>query len=455
MTLMSELRTLAEFIVNLTLDKVPQSASATAGLCILDTVGVAVGAAQNAQIVSVSDAWLKNNGTAQQQADVWGQGRKAPVATAAFLNAMMGHTLELDDVHTNSKTHIGTVVVPAAWSMAQWLGKSGKDLIEAVLCGYEITARIGMALGVSAHRNKGWHATSTAGTFGAAAACAKLLGLNVDQTVYALGMAGTQSFGLWAFLGDSATSKVLHPARAAQSGLESALLAQAGMTGPEHILTAKDGGLLAAMSDDYDVSLVTAGLGEVWEILAMDNKPYPCCRSTHCGIDAALALRAQEPQIAEKLDHATIYTYLVGNKQCGMSQGSRDPHTAVEAKFSTPYTAASAMLDGEVNLTHFVADKMERPVVRDLLSRIKVETDDAFTANYPDHWGCRLEAVLKDGTVLTKTVTDASGSVSNPLTQEQVLAKAYALFVKTQGDRAEAMARSVMNVASAPVLPAL
>jgi len=450
---MSELRTLAEFIAGLSLDDVPQRVKEAAVLCVLDTVGVAVGAADHTQVRSVSDAWLKNSGTADREADVWGQGRTAPLSTAVFLNGLMGHTLELDDVHTNSKTHIGTVIVPAAWGMAQVLGKSGRALVEAVICGYEITARIGMALGVSAHRNKGWHATSTAGTFGAAAACAKLMELSVDQIVYALGMAGTQSFGLWAFLGDSASSKVLHPARAAQSGLEAALLAKAGMTGPEHILTAKDGGLLAAMSDNYDVALVDKDLGEVWEILAVDNKPYSCCRSTHCGIDAALALREIEPQIAEKIDHAVVYTYLVGNKQCGMSQGSIDPHTAVEAKFSTPYTCACAMLDGDVMLRHFETDMIERPQVRDLLSRIKVETDEGFTAQYPLHWGCRLEVFLKDGTKLEKIVQDASGSVDNPLTREQVYRKAKGLLIQTQGDRAEAQAKAVLNLLKAEVLP--
>ena len=450
---MTELRRLPEFISGFSITEAPACVVETACMCILDTVGVAVGAADHAQVRSISDAWLKTAGKAEKEVDVWGQGRTAPLATAVFLNGLMGHTLELDDVHTNSKTHIGTVIVPAAWGLAQYLGKTGRELAESVVCGYEITARIGMALGVSAHRNRGWHATSTAGTFGAAAACAKLLGLTADQIVYALGMAGTQSFGLWAFLGDSASSKVLHPARAAQSGLEAALLAQAGMTGPEHILTAKDGGLLAAMSDDYDVSLVDKDLGTVWEILAVDNKPYPCCRSTHCGIDAALALREIEPQIAEKMDHAVVYTYLVGNKQCGMSQGSIDPHTAVEAKFSTPYTSACAMLDGDVTLSHFESDMIERPQVRDLLSRIRVETDEGFTSQYPLHWGCRLEVFLKDGTKLEKTVQDASGSVDNPLTRDQVFRKAKGLFAQTQGDRAQEQAKAVLDLLEAQVLP--
>ncbi|MGN1369131.1 MAG: MmgE/PrpD family protein [Aristaeellaceae bacterium] len=449
---MSELRTLAAFITGFPSDQVPAAVREATVLRILDAVGVGAGAAKNAQIQSVSRAWLEKGGHAQREADVWGQGRTAPVSDAVFLNAMMAHTLELDDVHTGSKTHIGTVVVPAAYGLAQMLGSSGRELIDAVLCGYEVTARIGMALGVSAHRNRGWHATSTAGTFGAAAACARLLGLSEDQTVSALGMAGTQSFGLWAFLGDSASSKVLHPARAAQSGMEAALLAQAGMTGPEHILTARDGGLLAAMSDDYDVSRVTEGLGTAWEILRVDNKPYPCCRSTHCAIDAALALRRDDPELAGKIDHAVVHTYLVGNKQCGMSQGSRDPHTAVEAKFSTPYTAAAALLQGDVTLRDFLPESIERPEARALLGRIRVETDDGFTAQYPDHWGCRMEVFLKDGSTRDVTVADASGSVSNPLKAEQVCQKARGLFAEVMTDAA-GLADRLLALESATVLP--
>ncbi len=452
---MSELRTLAGFIAGLSLSAVPDRVMQAAKLCILDNVGVGIGAAAGTQVMSVGNAWAEKSGKAKREADVWGQGRKAPVSDAAFLNAMMSHTLELDDVHTNSKTHIGTVVIPAAWSLAQYLDKSGSELIEAVICGYEVMARIGMALGVSAHRNKGWHATSTCGTFGAAAACAKLLGLSEDGIVSALGMAGTQSFGLWAFLGDSASCKVLHPGRAAQSGLEAALLAKAGMTGPEHILTAADGGLLSAMSDAFDVRLVTGGLGEKWEILSMDNKPYPCCRSTHCAIDAALALRRERPDAAEKLDHAVVYTYLVGNKQCGMSRGSRDPHTPVEAKFSTPYTAACAMLDGEVSLRHFSPESIERPEIRSLLGRIRVETDAAFTANYPEHWGCRTELFLKDGTKAEKTVADASGSVDNPLTASQVAAKARGVMEAVIGNKADSVIEAMLKLDELSVLPSL
>lgn len=368
---------------------------------------------------------------------------------------MMGHTLELDDVHTDSKTHIGTVVIPAAWSMARYLGKTGKELLEAVVCGYETMARIGMALGVTSHRNQGWHVTSTAGTFGAAAACGKLLNLTEDQMVSALGLAGTQSFGTWAFLEDGATNKVLHPARAADSGCQAALLAYAGMKGPEFILTAEDGGLFYAMTGEPDPSKVSKGLNTEWEILNLDNKPYPCCRSTHCAIDGILALRSEEGIKAEDVDEITVRTYLVGNKQCGMSEGSRKPKTPVEAKFSTPYTVAAALLYGKVSLEEFLPERITETVVQDLLSRVKVETDDDFSRQYPTHWGCRVIVTCKDGKVVQKLIQDASGSAYQPLTVEQIRQKVIPLIEMGTGKNGSEIVEQILSLESREVLPVM
>lgn len=446
-----ELRDLAHFLANLETENIPEFVKKTANLCILDSVGVAIGAKENPQIQNVLRDYLEICGN-KGSAHIWGTGKRVPLLTAVFMNAMMGHTLELDDVHTDSKTHIGTVVVPAAWSMAEYLGKSGDEFLLAVICGYETMARIGMALGVSAHRNLGWHVTSTAGTFGAAAACAKLLGLDEDQTVSALGLAGTQSFGTWAFLADGATNKVLHPARAAASGCEAALLAKAGMTGPEFILTAEDGGLFHNMTNEPKPEMVASGLGEKWYIMEMDNKPYPCCRSTHCTIDGTLSLRRQGLR-AEDVESIQVRTYLVGNKQCGMSEGGRNPKKPVDAKFSTPFTVAAALLYGEVTLEHFQEENILRPEIQELLHKVTVETDGRFTEKYPDHWGCRVIAVCKDGRVMEQEVEDASGSVYNPLSEEQVRGKVTALIRETCGAQAEEIVAAILSLSGRSGLP--
>lgn len=449
---MTEVRQLAIFVQRLQWDHVPEEVRKTVRNVVIDSVGVGVGACRNEQNLKVIEEFERIE-KEEKSVGIWGQGKKTSLLSAVFLNAIEGHTLELDDVHTNSKTHIGTVVVPAAWSMAEYHKKTGKELLLAVLCAYEVVSRIGMALGVSAHRNLGWHATATAGIFGSAVACGKLLGLTADELVHAMGMAGQSAGGTWAFLEDGASCKVLNPAVAAVNGARCALLAKSGMTGPEHVLTTKDGGMLAAMSNDYAAELAAKDLGLIWEVLHMDNKPYPCCRSTHCTIDGALYLKKKHSINAEDVDKAEVYTYLVGNKQCGMSPGSIKPKVPVEAKFSTPFTVANALLFGRVGLKEFEQENINNAEVQELLSRVKVITEDSFTEQYPKHWGCRVKIFCKDGSVYETTVQDASGSVNNPLTEEQLLQKISGLLYMAMPEAsAEKLLKQLLNLEHEPVV---
>ena len=462
---MNELTGLAEFIVRLKLEDVPDKVKCTAADCILDTVPVAAGAWKRGLLRDVAEVLTLETGGCEQAVSVWGTGETAILSQAVLLNGMAAHSMELDDVHTRSKTHIGAVVIPAAWGMAEYLQKGPEDLLLAVICGYEVTARIGMAFGVSAHRKKGWHATSTAGTFGAAAACGKLLGLSADQMAAALGLAGTQSFGVWAFLADGANCKILHPGRAAANGTEAAQLAQAGMTGSRYIREAKDGGLLAAMSDEPELSWVDWKLGESWEICHMDKKPYPCCRSTHCAIDAALALR-EEPGVCggaglgkesmpdlDTVGEIDVFTYLIGNQQCGMSEGSREPKNVVDAKFSTPFTVACALLYGSVTEEYFTEEVISDRRIQDLLHKVRVITDEDFTEKYPQHWGCKMVLRMKDGSVYSREIADASGSPEMPPSQKQKTDKALAALRPVYGDQAEMLLDQLGEVLEAAQIP--
>ena len=421
---MKQLKDLAAFTAGFRLEDAPEAVVTAAKNCVLDTLSVGMGANDNPMLCGIKNVYLNNEGAGLISASLWASGEAAPLRTAAFLNAMAAHTLELDDVHTGSKTHIGTVVIPAAWAVAQAQGSTGRELLEAVICGYEVMARIGMGFGVSGHRNRGWHVTGTAGTFGAAAACAKLYGFDTEQTLSAFGLAGMQSCTTWAFLTGSATDKVMHPARAAASGLESCQLVQGGMTGTSHILDAKDGGLFPMMSDEYDYNKVSAGLGETWEILNVDKKPYPCCRSVHGSIDAALALREEYRINARDVECVDIDTYLVGLKQCGLSEGSVHPKLPTEAKFSTPYVTAVALLKGSVGLSDFLPEAISEKERQDLLSRVHVHEAARYTEQYPRHWGCGMTITMRDGTQYFRHVEDASGSVSSPMSFERLLGKA-------------------------------
>lgn len=443
---MTELEQLSKFIVELNLENVTQKVIEAIKLCVLDSFSVAVGASKDELVENIIKEYKKlYHVESDNDVLVWGHNIKLPFVQAAFINSLMGHRLELDDVHTNSKTHIGTVVVPAAICLSQYLNSTSKEFLEAVLCGYETMSRIGMGFGVSSHRNKGWHVTSTAGTFGAAAVAAKLFKLNENETANALGMAGTQSFGLWAFLEDSASSKILHPARATSCGIEAAILAKSGMTGPKNILNAKDGSLYKAMSDEYELSLVTKDLGLIYEILNMDNKPYPCCRSTHCSIDSALYLRDKYNININQIKEIQIDTYLVGYKQCGLTEGSISPKTSTEAKFSTPYTFATAFIYGSVTLEHFNIQSITDTKVQTLLKKVKVKPNEEFTKTYPEHWGCKSKISMLGGQEFEVEIKDALGSVYNPITKNEIERK-VAPLIKIAHENENDIIEKILNI---------
>ena len=269
--------------------------------------------------------------------------------------------------------------------------------------------------------------------------------------VWALGMAGTQSSGLWAFLEDGASCKKLHPARAAVNGLTAAILAKAGMSGPEHILDAKDGGLYKAVSDSYDMSVLTRGLGDTYEILNIDKKPYPCCRTTHHAIDAALALR---PKVnLREIRRVLVETYEVGVLQCG---SPKYPDTPVEAKFSIPYTVAAAFVRGRVSQAEFTEDVLNDPAVRSLAQKVTVVADSMFSERYPKRWGSRMTVEMEDGQTATYQVDDMSGSTVCPLTERQEIEKFKGMTCQVLGKRkSEKLMRDILNMDALEILPDL
>lgn len=450
----TSLRTLAQFAANIDADNIPEKVLQAAAERVLDNISVGIAAANDALPQKITSKYLDLAGDGNE-ASIWGRDCKAPLLTAVFVNALMCHTLESDDVHAKSKAHIGATVVPAAWALAETLGCSGKELLVAVVAGYEVESRIAMALGVKEHRKLGWHVTATAGVFGAAAACGRLMNFDDNTMVSCLGLAGSQSFGSWAFLGDGTNSKVLNPARAATSGCEAAILASSGMYGPEHILEAKDGGLFRMMTSCTYIEHLTAGLGCEWEICNVDNKTYPCCRSTHCAIDCVLAMRERDKINHACVDRVIVSTFSIGKQQCGASKASLDPHNSVDAKFSTPYCVAAALVSGKISLDEFEQDMVESPDIQQLVKRVEVVADDRFTAVYPEHWGCHTTIICKDGSRFEMEVLDASGSVYSPLTRDKALMKAINMISRVLPTDAENIAENLLCICDSPSIPEL
>ncbi|MCF4164880.1 MmgE/PrpD family protein [Zavarzinia compransoris] len=355
----------------------------------------------------------------------WAGAETRDTGGRAFVFGALTHILEVDDLHRASVVHPGCVVVPAALALATRLEVSGHAFLDAVLWGFEAACRIGAAVGPAHYRI--WHNTATCGPFGAAAACARLLGLNGDQMVDALGNAGSQSSGLWQFLETGAMTKHLHAGHAAAAGVLAADLAARGFSGPPRILEGEKG-FFAAACPDADPAAVLAGPEAPWALHQTSIKPWPSCRHTHPAIDAALELA---PKIAGRdIAAITVAAYPAAIDVCDRPA----PATPYEAKFSLQHCVSAALLDGRIDFESFEAPARERHST--LRPRVILRAGNRETAAYPTAWGSTVTVTLADGTDLSAAREHALGDPENPLSRDALIEKAQMLLAKAGFGRA-------------------
>jgi len=337
---------------------------------------------------------------------------------AAFANGAFGNVLEMDDVHREAILHPGPVVVPAALSLATSLHLPGTALLDAILRGYDAEIRIGRAMGPAHYRQ--FHPTASCGPFGAAAACGSLLGLDRAAMVWALGNAGTQTGGVWQCRAEPVMTKQLHTARAAVMGMEAAMLAAEGLTGPREILEGALG-VFAGLAPDARPARVLAEPEAPWLVHATSFKPWPACRHCHAAIDAALELRdgSQAP-----IKDVLVSSYADALDFCDRAT----PRTSIEAKFSLQHSVAVALLEGPPPLAAFDLAALVRPDVASLRSRIRVTVDQGFAAAYPARFGAAVTVLREDGSVRHASIPDALGDTENPLSEAALQQKARLLM---------------------------
>jgi len=362
------------------------------------------------------------------EASVFSGGRSS-ASGAALANGVASHILEFDDIHKTSTVHAAAPVISAALAVAERERVDGRAFLLAVALGYEAALRIGEAVNPSHYRY--WHPTGTAATFGAAAAAGSLLHLNAAQMLDALGSAGTQAAGLWEFNADGAMSKHLHPGKAAFNGILSADLARLGFTGATRILEGERG-FFHAMSDTFDESCITDGLGERWKIAENCYKLHSCCGHTHTAIDVALELSAPGVPPGDRpggLSHILIETYGPGYEIVKELR----PRTPYQAKFSIAYCVAVALLDGCVGLEQFSPERLGDPAIAALLERTQVVVADDLTAKYPAAWPARVTLTLPDGAKVTGSSDYPRGNPENPVSTAQLEEKFRLLVVPRLG----------------------
>ena len=402
---------LTDFVFEYPFEKIPDDVIKNTKECIIDTLSGTLTATDYSDVQGIIDSLTKYD-TDQTSSMIWGTDQYCSLQNALILNGTMGHTTEMDDVHKLAKTHVGTIAIPAALTLGTYLGSSGKEVLRAIALSYEIALRIGIGIGAVSHRLQGWHATGTCGIFASAAAAAILMKLSKNEFVSALGLAGTQASGLWAFTADGASCKKFHAGKAAHGGVLASILASGGMTGPAFILEAEDGGLYKAASNEYNYKAVVQELGETWEIMKIDRKPFSCCRSMHPAIDAVMQIQNEILLLPENIKHIEVETYEVGYKQCGTIV---IPQNVSEAQFSIPYGVAAALCDKAAGLAQFSRERIKDKKLLELAKKVHVYASERFSAEYPRNWGCEVTVTTKDNKEYKKYIVNAKGDHSVPL----------------------------------------
>lgn len=399
---------MAAFVSGLRYDRIPKEVIERIKLLMLDSFGCA--------LYGADLEWSRILMRTLQQLDssktcgVWGASLKLSAPHAALVNGTQVHGFELDDIHRLGTMHVGAVTLPSLIAVAEIRpGMSGRDFLTAAVTGYETGPRVGRCMGAD-HLGQGWHAAGTVGVFSSAAAAAAGLRLSTEQTVHALGIAGTQAAGLMAAQYGSMVLR-MHTGRAAQSGLYGGLLAANGFTGITNVFESDYGGFCTTFSrsrDRFNLAELTSGLGARFETMQVSLKFYSCVSSNHTTLDALRTIRARRPFSAGEVDHIVVHGSQVTVDHVGWKYR---PDGISAAQLNLPFCVATLLLEGDVFVDQFDAAKIADPARIALADKVNVVADPEITARGSAfRQMVHVEVFLKDGTILKETVEAPRGS---------------------------------------------
>jgi 2-methylcitrate dehydratase PrpD len=442
-------RQLAEFVASTALAHLPDAVVDRAKYFVLDYLGVALRGSlvESSAVVRAFVERFAPPG----QATIIGCDQGAHPAYAALANGAAAHCLEMDDTHQEGSIHLGAPVISALIAASEMQPASGGEFLAAVVLGYEVAARLAMAVGPEAHYRRGFHPTGTCGTFGATAAVARLWGLEARAIAQALGIAGSQAAGSMEFLATGAWTKRFHPGWAAHSGLIAAALARQGFTGPETIIEGR-AGFVQAYSQAPRPERVTQGLGDSFEILATAVKPHACCRYMQAPIDAILELVRTHDIAADDVAQVTLGILDTAFPIiCEPAAIKYAPRSVVDAQFSMPFGAAVALLCRRASLAEFSPEMVADPRVRALMPRVALVRDPELERGFPREWPAWASIELRDGRKVSAAVRYPKGDPQNPLSWDELLAKYRELGRSVlPEERLDELSRRVRALESAP-----
>jgi 2-methylcitrate dehydratase PrpD len=407
-----------DYILGSRFEKIPQKALNVAKGAMLDCLGVALAGARHRGAMITAD-WSRKAAGAQQ-ATLWGHDMKTSAHDAALVNGTAAHALDYDDVTWGLIGHPSVSLVPSILALGELIGASGRHVLHAYVVGFEVMAKLGRTTQPRHSLDGGWHATGTIGSFGATAACCKLLNLTAEQTGRALGITYSMTSGNVSNFGTMC--KPLHAGLAARNAVEAAQWAERGFTslphpfdGPRSFHEVYSRGLPADMKP-------LAELGQEYELVARGVviKPYPCGVALHPAIDAVFALKEQNGFNAADVESVDVgvtrYTY---DKLCYL-----EPNTGLEGKFSMPYTVARSLLDDHIGLETYTDELVQEPKAKELTRRVTMYVHDGIESAWksgsrPVHVRIRL----RGGRVLERRIDISKGNPETPMTATELSRK--------------------------------
>ncbi|MCL7749230.1 MmgE/PrpD family protein [Halalkalibacter alkaliphilus] len=418
------------------IEDIPQEVRDHGKRSFLNWMGVAIGAAQHESVDMVLE--LKNDLNGGEQVSILGREEKTDLLLATLVNGMSSHIFDYDDTHLDTIHHPSGPVAPVVLALGEHLGLSGEQVLHAFILGCEVELRISNAVYPS-HYQLGWHITSSAGVFGAAVAAGTLLELNEEEMLHALGLAGTQSFGLREMFGTM--TKPFHPGKAAQNGLLAAMLAKKGFTSSKQVLEAKRG-FANVLAPEHDLEKVNVNWGVDWELQKNAFKPYACGIVLHPSIDACIHLRQHADPSEVKSIEVSVNQYVLE------LTGKPTPQTGLEGKFSIYHTGAIAFLDGDAGEEQYSNEKVLDSKTVAFREKIKPVVNENMKE---DEVYAKL--TLLDGREFEVKIEHATGSIENPMTDEALIRKFTNLATPIIGaENTEALITTLYNLDQLPNL---
>jgi len=405
---MSETKILASYVTASRLEVIPDDVRHEARRAIVNYVGCAVGGSPHPAVDMAIRALGPYSGT--PAASILGRAERLDPLHASLMNGISSHVYDYDDTTPKNYSHPTSPVASALFSYASANPVRGRDFMLAFILGFEAESRVANAV-YPAHYDVGWHITGTSGVFGAAAAVGRLLGLSVQEMVWAIGLAATQAAGLREMFGSMA--KAFHPGRSAQNGYVAALLAKEGFTAGEHGIEGPRG-FAAVQAATYDLSKITTRLGVDFDLRENTYKPFPCGIVNHPTIDGCIQLHDEHRPPPDTIRAVRLGVAPLVMDFCNQQNITR----GLQGKFSVYHGAAIGLVRGKAGIQEYTDEAVNDPHIKRVRESATAVGDPAITEDQ-----ARIEVELSDGRVLNKFVEQSLGNLGRPLSDRQLDAK--------------------------------